>query len=391
MIRELPMHPVYAPVQNLVLYLTEDCNLRCTYCFVPKKPRSMSPEMARQAVDFLLDRDVSGTLPSMEITFFGGEPFLRTDLMEEVIAHARRPRPGKRRVVTFAATTNATLAGPRVEELIRRSGMRLLISFDGDEEASAARPFWGGRPSYDLVARNLPRLVAAAPWSAVRMTFHPGALNLVANVRRALELGARSVVLSPVVEADWTGCQERLEQAHLELEEWFVAECRAGRVPPLELTWQKLRQWHFVQKGGSRPARTCAIGTSLLAVTTDGQVLPCHRFLHRRQEALGHVQSPELSAERWKYVHLSSRDILGCPSCLAEPVCGGGCRVLALDAGAGLTGTHPSYCTLTRLQAQMTYRIYATLVSENNRTFLRCLTRPDPFHGALQELAASSG
>lgn len=390
MIRELPTHPVYAPVQNLMLYLTEDCNLRCTYCFVPKKPRSMTPEIARQAVDFLLHREVSGVASRVDVTFFGGEPFLRADLMEEVIRHARQPRGGRRPRVGFAATTNATLAGERIENLIRDAGMKLLISLDGDSEANQARPFTNGRPSYDLVARNLPRLVAAASWSAVRLTYHPGSLNLRANVEHALELGAPIVVLAPVAEADWTGCENQVHDAHLELEAWFLEECRAGRFPPLELTWQKLRQCHTVQRGGSRPARTCPIGTTLLAVTTEGQVLPCHRFLHRRHEGLGHVSSPTLSPERWKYVHLASRDILGCDTCLAEPVCGGGCRVLALDAGAGLIGTHPNYCMLTRVHASMVYRIYSTLLAERNPVFFRGLGLSGTLGGALAELATSA-
>lgn len=384
MIRELPTHSVYAPVQQLILYLTEDCNLRCSYCFVPKKPRSMTPEIARQAVDFLASRAIAGTLPSVEISFFGGEPFLRADLMEEVVTYARQRRKPK---ITFGATTNATLAGPRIEELIRQARMSLLISLDGDEVANRARTFVDGRSSYALVARNLPRLVAAAEWATVRMTYHPDSLNLLANVKTVLELGAPSVVLAPVIEADWNGCQPQVEEAFEELGEWFLTECRAGRLPPLEITWQKLRHWHLSQLGAARPARTCGIGTSLLAVTTDGQVLPCHRFLHRRHEALGTVADSTLSERRWPYVHLSSRDILGCDGCSAEPVCGGGCRVLALDAGAGLTGTHPTYCWLTRLHVGLVARLYSTLMAEKNPLFLKTLTRNGPLAGSLRELA----
>ena len=69
-----------------MLYLTEDCNLRCSYCFVNKSPRRMSSDTARKAVEFYLDRNISGAEYSINITFFGGEPFLELDRMEEVIA-----------------------------------------------------------------------------------------------------------------------------------------------------------------------------------------------------------------------------------------------------------------------------------------------------------------
>ena len=36
----VPQEPQkYAPVRTLLLYLTEECNLRCTYCFVKKQPK----------------------------------------------------------------------------------------------------------------------------------------------------------------------------------------------------------------------------------------------------------------------------------------------------------------------------------------------------------------
>lgn len=66
--------PVHAPVPNLVLY-TEDCNMRCTYCFVEKK-RRMTLETARRAWTSSCTREISGTRDTVNITFFGGEPFL---------------------------------------------------------------------------------------------------------------------------------------------------------------------------------------------------------------------------------------------------------------------------------------------------------------------------
>lgn len=64
------------PVRTLMVYLTEDCNLRCTYCFVKKKKRSMSSEVARKTVDFFLSPAVSGSERDLQVNFFGGEPLL---------------------------------------------------------------------------------------------------------------------------------------------------------------------------------------------------------------------------------------------------------------------------------------------------------------------------
>src|ERR1700678_4035578 len=72
--------PADFPLQSLVMNLTNQCNLSCTYCYefgedkvaTPEgKPKFMDMETARASVDFLLGQ--SGTRQSVHITFFGGE------------------------------------------------------------------------------------------------------------------------------------------------------------------------------------------------------------------------------------------------------------------------------------------------------------------------------
>src|ERR1700691_2883270 len=110
--------PVYAPVRNLMLYLTEECNLRCSYCFVDKKPRYMSEEVARWAVEFFYSRNISGGEYQVHLNFFGGESFLCIERMHQVIAMARERRPNVYKQAIFSATTNGTVATPEVERLI---------------------------------------------------------------------------------------------------------------------------------------------------------------------------------------------------------------------------------------------------------------------------------
>ncbi len=383
--RSFPL--VYAPVRTMLLYVTEQCNLRCEYCFVDKKPRRMGAETARKAMDFLLSRNVSGAESTLNIGFFGGEPFLEQDRMEEVIEYGRRYRPNVHKQFEFSATTNGTIATPRVERLLQEHRMRLLISMDGRHGASAHRPYVSGKPSYDTVARNLPKLAFWAVEAIVRMTFHPGALDLVGNVRHALELGAPSVALCPVEEAAWAGHQAALDDAYEALADWYIQEARQGQILPLEVTHAFLYQRHAaLEHGLGRPSRPCGVGTHLLAIDPDGNVMPCHRFLYRKGEWLGTVDQADLPVERMQYVHLSAADILGCDACPAQPVCGGGCRAVALNAGLGLYGAHPGYCITMRAHARAVYRIYDTLTAEGNVHFRKALSRPRPLAGALAEL-----
>ena len=54
--------PVNAPVKALCLHVAHDCNLRCKYCFAStgdfgQGRKIMPPEIAKKAIDFVLESD----------------------------------------------------------------------------------------------------------------------------------------------------------------------------------------------------------------------------------------------------------------------------------------------------------------------------------------------
>jgi len=63
----------------LVLGITDDCNLRCMYCYAGggDEKTHMSWQVARRAVDLMVERSDSFT-----VQFTGGEPLLRPDIFE---------------------------------------------------------------------------------------------------------------------------------------------------------------------------------------------------------------------------------------------------------------------------------------------------------------------
>ncbi len=136
----LPVHQesTAAPVRTLMVYLTEDCNLRCTYCFVAKKKRSMSAEVARKTVDFFLSPQVSGSERDLQINFFGGEPLLEVDRMEEILRRTREMANRSGRRVEYSVTTNGTLFSERIAALVREFDVALLYSLDGGPSVTGA-------------------------------------------------------------------------------------------------------------------------------------------------------------------------------------------------------------------------------------------------------------
>src|SRR5881392_1755031 len=93
----IPLTPF--PLTTMVLNVTNQCNLSCTYCYEygedkivdtenGKQPKFMSEETARESVEFMLKE--AGTNPVAHITFFGGETLLNFPVLQKTIAYARR-------------------------------------------------------------------------------------------------------------------------------------------------------------------------------------------------------------------------------------------------------------------------------------------------------------
>lgn len=373
-------------VNTLMVYLTLACPLDCSYCFVKKVGRRMMADTARKVVDFFFSHQVSGDAPEVQINFFGGEPMLELDRMEEILAYASERAAAARKAIVFSVTTSGTVLSARHEALLARYRVAVLLSLDGDPSITGAdRPFRGGRSSHDIVLRNLPRLLEVSRRRLiVRTTFHPSQLRLVDRVEYLLGLGVPTVALCPVLDADWEPYEEAINREYQELASWFLEVCRRGSAPPLDITWMLLRQWHAAHQGAPRPARPCPVGHSLMAVDPEGHVLPCHRFLYRPHDFLGTVDAPDFGP-RQSYLDIHSSKLPpDCDRCAARPVCGGGCRLVALQRGLGLQDVYSGFCIPMRAHAAAAYRIYAELAREG--LLERVLGFKSPLGANLQQI-----
>ncbi|MFC1679843.1 radical SAM protein, partial [Elusimicrobiota bacterium] len=102
---------VPVPVVNLALFLTQSCNLRCSYCYGDGGSYGtggkMTERTAFRAVDWLIEQ--SGKMKRVHLGFFGGEPFLNFPLMRKVVRYTLKKTRAAGKDVDFHATTNGTL------------------------------------------------------------------------------------------------------------------------------------------------------------------------------------------------------------------------------------------------------------------------------------------
>ena len=74
-----------AKAQNLTFIVTEDCNLRCKYCYVTHKSSNarMTFETAKKFIDYIF-KIKRNEQHAVILDFIGGEPFLEIDLIDQI-------------------------------------------------------------------------------------------------------------------------------------------------------------------------------------------------------------------------------------------------------------------------------------------------------------------
>ena len=153
---------------QLILNITERCNLRCKYCiFSDAYPyyrninnNRMDFDVAKKAVDYyfsiIKENMERNALRKPTINFYGGEPLLEFNLIKQVVEYVRSIYRGD---VLFSTTTNGTLLNNERIDFLIKHNFGLFISLDGPEaEHDRQRVDELGKGTFKIIIKNIKRI-----------------------------------------------------------------------------------------------------------------------------------------------------------------------------------------------------------------------------------------
>lgn len=156
---------IESEVRHMVLNVTDDCNLRCSYCvysgdFEGRRTYSkslMTKEIAQKAIDYFLEHS-SNIKGFMALGFYGGEPLLNFDLIKWSIEYLsvknKRDIP-----LIYTLTTNGTAFNQEIIDFLIKNNVMLFISLDGPEEIQDKnRRTIGDKSTFDSIVKNLKQI-----------------------------------------------------------------------------------------------------------------------------------------------------------------------------------------------------------------------------------------
>jgi len=165
-------------ISSYELILTEDCNLRCKYCFDDafsdrtqcKYNYVMDINMIDDIISFI-EKTKDRTKPS-KIIFFGGEPLLNWNFIKEFLEKA------KDKNYTYSINTNVTLLTDEIIDAFIKYKVFPILSLDGVKEAhDKNRIDKVKKGSWENIMKKLPHILAKFRGAGV----YPTGLMVVTN------------------------------------------------------------------------------------------------------------------------------------------------------------------------------------------------------------------
>jgi uncharacterized protein len=163
-------------IGKLSLVVTEQCNLKCDYCYARLSKRwHHNHTMSIDIADNIIDKLVAQANRCELIQFFGGEPTLNIDIVEHIAREIeRRYKSGELRVMPrLGIVTNGYFRHrDRIYDVLKRYNVETTISLDGPPAINdLLRLTNNGKSTYRTVTESIDKLLASGVSIAIETVY----------------------------------------------------------------------------------------------------------------------------------------------------------------------------------------------------------------------------
>ena len=270
----------------ITFIVTKDCQLACKYCYLVGKNSNerMSIEVAKRAVDYILQHPLQFHEDSVNFEFIGGEPFLEIDLIDEICDYIKsemyRLNHKWFNKYIFGFTTNGLNYGSKkIQRFIEKnkSHLSIGITIDGTKKKHDLNRIYknSGKGSYDDVVKNIPLYISQFSPANTKVTISSEDIPYIAeSVLHLYQLGIHTVYINCVFENVWKENDDQLfENQLIHLADVIITN-----------DLYKTHECSFFDEKIGKPLdrvkrnnNWCGAG-KMLSIDAAGNLYPCTRF-----------------------------------------------------------------------------------------------------------------
>ncbi|MCG8612418.1 MAG: radical SAM protein [Pseudomonadales bacterium] len=343
-------------LDTVILKVTNRCNEACKHCYDARG--FDTADMVSEKLCAIIDEALALSGQHLNLLFHGGEPLLRSDILDEVAGYARAAAEKCGKSIGCFAQTNGSVLNKRIISVLTRHEFGLGISLDGWESLhDKLRIMSDGSGTYRLFKRSYNRYRDyMVQNSGILTTVMASNVDVLEKV--VLHVRDLGFVTWDATLFDLNGKGAEFPHLAVDAERYCAAleriidlieanECRNIAIKPI---LRRLDNLLIPQKldmclPGNGP---CGAGSRLLSISADGSLSGCD-IIHDRSLMLGHSPKTTLAEATTKpevdrMNRRLSHNLMGCHSCTWLGVCGGTCL-----ARGGLNSVNTTDCMISKL------------------------------------------
>ncbi len=307
---------------HLTLFVTDECNFKCDYCFVYKEKRNvMTPEVFDRVYRFIEKK--LGSYKSLSISWFGGEPLER---IEYVIEYSRRLKElceKNEKDYSFLVVTNGYHLNLKNAQLLCEAGVKSFqITFDGDKEQHDLIRKCGEQPTFSTIFKNVMSLRYLRDWDThivVRCNEGNNSIDgFIEKFEKYFAKDGRFVLqVKPIVNYDSDSSK-------------YLLGIYSGQIEQLKNYANKYPSLRSHLNGKFYPRRRwCGtLSPHSLVLNPEGKIYTCDSTVNNAKFCVGEIDAEGNMQENplFDKEYFEWRPDKKCMSCKRFPLCYGSCQ-----------------------------------------------------------------
>ncbi|MBP3788046.1 MAG: radical SAM peptide maturase, CXXX-repeat target family [Prevotella sp.] len=225
--------------KSITFIVTKDCQLACKYCYLVGKntKERMTWEVAKDAIDYILDREDAFREESVVWDFIGGESFLEIELIDKICDYLKTEMYRRNHhwfnSYRFSFSTNGiNYHTDKVQQFIEKnhSHLSIGITIDGTKRKHDLNRIWktpemeqgiqsnpkDEKGSYEDVVKNIPLWLSQFPEAGTKVTISSSDIPYIKeSVLHLYSLGIKEVNINCVFENVWKEGDDQLFEDQL--------------------------------------------------------------------------------------------------------------------------------------------------------------------------------
>jgi uncharacterized protein len=302
----------------LVINVTNNCNLRCKYCYAnygkfdnkEEKLRNISNDTIDSIFQYLIMHHVEEV---HHVMFFGGEPLLGIDEVDYICSKFNDLYKDNKLngIPSFSFVTNLTIMNQHIKEILDKYNISITVSIDGPSYIhDQQRVDINNQGSFNRIIKNYSMVKKHV--IAIESTY---TLNHILNGMSVSEL------------RKWLSMEFDISETRIDVVP--VSGCKELEVDAVKYNTELTDNLANMEDGfifaafdkNRQSDLFCNAGSNRICISIDGDIYPCQMYVNYPLAKLGNVKNDTNYQRQLDNIPYRNRNRDNCSKCWARKFC----------------------------------------------------------------------